>query len=64
MSLGSPAVSRMNRIVALVSAGTILSGCADQYPYPGTINDAEQAIAAAPMGLTHVQVEARSDAWL
>ncbi len=54
----------MNRIVALVSAGAILSGCADQYPYPGTINDAEQAIAAAPMGLTHVQVEARSDAWL
>jgi hypothetical protein len=52
----------MKRLCIFIAV--ILAGCADRYPYSGTIADAERAIAAAPMGLTRLSGEGRGDTWI
>jgi hypothetical protein len=58
--LGS--LGRMNRLPLFIAV--ILVGCADRYPYSGTLADAERAISTAALGLTHLAVEARGDTWI
>jgi hypothetical protein len=42
----------------------LLVGCAERYPYSGTVADAERAISTAPMSLTLLSIEARGDTWI
>ena len=42
----------------------LLVGCSHKYPYTGTIADAERAVLAEPLGLIHLNGEARGDDWI
>src|SRR6266545_4280971 len=53
----------MKRLLPFLVAA-VLVGCADRYPYSGTVADAERAISAAPMGLALLSFEARGDTWV
>jgi uncharacterized Zn-binding protein involved in type VI secretion len=53
----------MKRLFPFACAA-LLVGCAERHPYTGTVADAERAIAAKPMGLTFLVVEAHGDTWV
>jgi hypothetical protein len=54
----------MKRLYPFIVA-ILLVGCnREQHSYTGTIADADRDLVAAPMGLTHLAVEARGDTWV
>jgi hypothetical protein len=50
-------------LVPLLLTG-LLTACSHKYSYSGTIEDAERAVAAEPLGLIHLTVEARGTNWI